>query len=130
VAADILKMPSNSVDLDAVCSELPHDFDWNLEDVVEKGYAKAGLARFDLAQVRLMVEKVTKAETQNQLLSMSKEGKSQKSSSISLCFNPSSGSSATPMIKEEVVGWNGFQNLLTLIKSGKGYVVDQIVLFL
>ena len=122
--ADILKIPASSMDLDSVCSELPHDFDWDVQDPVEKGYAKAGLARFDLAKVRLMVEKVSHNETKNQLLQMSKEGKSLKSSAISLCFNTSSGSGGTPMIKEEIVGWNGFQNLLTLIKSGKGYVVD------
>lgn len=124
VVADILKIPASSIDLDSVCSELPHDFDWDMEDPVEKGYAKAGLARFDLAKVKLMVEKVSHNETKNQLLQMSKEGKSLKSSAISLCFNTSSGSGSTPMIKEEIVGWNGFQNLLTLIKSGKGYVVD------
>jgi hypothetical protein len=113
-----------------VVAELPHDFDWNLEDPVERGYSKAGLARYDLGQVKLMVEKVSHHEIQNQMISMSKEGKSMKSSAISLCFNPSSASSSTPMIKEEVVGWNGFQNIMTLLKSGKGISLTKLFVFL
>ena len=120
VVADILKMPHTAPELDAVCDEIPHDDQWSIEDPIERGYAKAGLKRYSLTHVRLMVEKISNEEANKQTLSMTKEAKAANKSSISLVLNPGVGSGSLPAIKEEVVGWNGFKNVLTMLKSGKG----------
>lgn len=115
-----MKIPHDSIHLDTVCDEIPHDDQWNLEDPIERGYAKAGLKRFSLARVRLMVEKRLHQETNKQTLVLSKEAKAMKNSAMVSVLNPASGSNNPPAIKEEVLGWNGFQNVMCLLKSGKG----------
>ena len=67
-----------------------------------------------------MLEKISNEESNKQTLSMTKEAKAVNKSSISLVLNPAAGSGSLPAIKEEVAGWNGFKNLLTMLKSGNG----------
>jgi hypothetical protein len=102
-----LKIPHTAPELDAVCDEIPHDDQWCLDDPIERGYAKAGLKRFSLTHVRLMVEKISNQEENKQSLTMTKEAKAASKASISLVLNPASGSNALPAIKEEVAGFNG-----------------------
>ena len=58
--ADLLKMPHNAPELDAILSVLPSDDQWDENNMVEKGYKKANMPRYHLDKIGGILKSRTK----------------------------------------------------------------------